>query len=591
MAVSALFPLFPLRCRLAAPPCLSLAMAAVLPISVILRRGCMATKFIFVTGGVVSSLGKGICVASVGRILKSRGVSVSVLKLDPYLNVDPGTMSPYQHGEVFVTQDGGETDLDLGHYERFIDLELTRSSNLTAGDIYQNLIAKERRGDFLGGTIQSVPHVTNDIKERILRLAEESGAAVIVVEVGGTVGDIEGLPFLEAIRQMRNQVGRGNVFYIHLTLLPYLSAAQELKTKPTQHSVKELRAIGIQPDAIICRSDHPVPPQICEKISSFCDVPSEAVIPLATVQNVYGVPLALEAAGLGDIIVAALGLPDGASGCAGLDEWRDMVAMMDRPKERLPIAIVGKYVEYPDSYLSVREALRHAGLRHSRDVELLWVHSEDVEREGPEELLRHVCGIVVPGGFGARGVEGMVATVRYAREQRVPYLGLCLGLQVMVIDWARHILGLEGANSAELEPATAHPVVHIMPEQEGITSKGGTMRLGSYPCRPRAGTMTGEAYSGGRERADIWERHRHRFELNNAYREELEASGLIAAGLSPDGNLVEAGEVRDHPFMVGVQYHPEFKSRPNRPHPLFVRFLGEAARTIREGWQPPLPLG
>ena len=471
MAVSALFPLFPLRCRLAAPPCLSLAMAAVLPISVILRRGCMATKFIFVTGGVVSSLGKGICVASVGRILKSRGVSVSVLKLDPYLNVDPGTMSPYQHGEVFVTQDGGETDLDLGHYERFIDLELTRSSNLTAGDIYQNLIAKERRGDFLGGTIQSVPHVTNDIKERILRLAEESGAAVIVVEVGGTVGDIEGLPFLEAIRQMRNQVGRGNVFYIHLTLLPYLSAAQELKTKPTQHSVKELRAIGIQPDAIICRSDHPVPPQICEKISSFCDVPSEAVIPLATVQNVYGVPLALEAAGLGDIIVAALGLPGGAPGCAGLDEWRDMVAMMDRPKERLPIAIVGKYVEYPDSYLSVREALRHAGLCHSRDVELLWVHSEDVERDGPEELLRYVCGIVVPGGFGARGVEGMVATVRYAREQRVPYLGLCLGLQVMVIDWARHILGLEGANSAELEPATAHPVVHIMPEQEGLPAR------------------------------------------------------------------------------------------------------------------------
>lgn len=550
----------------------------------------MATKFIFVTGGVVSSLGKGICVASVGRILKSRGLSVSVLKLDPYLNVDPGTMSPYQHGEVFVTQDGGETDLDLGHYERFIDLELTRSSNLTAGDIYQNLIAKERRGDFLGGTIQSVPHVTNDIKERILRLAEESGAEVIVVEVGGTVGDIEGLPFLEAIRQMRNQVGRGNVFYIHLTLLPYLSAAQELKTKPTQHSVKELRAIGIQPDAIICRSDYPVPPQICEKISSFCDVPSEAVIPLETTPNVYGVPLVLEAAGLGDIILGALGLPGGGTGGAGLNAWRDMVAMMDRPKESLPIAIVGKYVEYPDSYLSVREALRHAGLCHSRDVELLWVHSEDVEREGPEELLRRVCGIVVPGGFGARGVEGMVATVRYAREQRVPYLGLCLGLQVMVIDWARHILGLEGANSEELEPETAHPVVHIMPGQEGITCKGGTMRLGSYPCRPRAGTMTGEVYAGDWGPADVWERHRHRFELNNAYREALEASGLVAAGLSPDGNLVEAGEARGHPFMVGVQYHPEFKSRPNRPHPLFVRFLAEAVRTIREGGQPPLPL-
>ena len=570
----------------------------------------MPAKFIFVTGGVVSSLGKGICVASVGRILKSRGLRVSALKLDPYLNVDPGTMSPYQHGEVFVTQDGGETDLDLGHYERFIDLELTRSSSLTAGDIYANLIAKERRGDFLGGTIQAVPHVTNDIKERILRLAEESGAEVVVVEVGGTVGDIEGLPFLEAIRQMRNQVGRGNVFYIHLTLLPYLSGAQELKTKPTQHSVKELRAIGIQPDAIICRSDLPVPGALCEKISLFCDVPSNAVIPLETVSNVYGVPLALEASGLGDLIMESLGLDAldlPGSGAAGLDEWREMVAMMDRPKAGLPIALVGKYVEYPDSYLSVREALRHAGLRHGRDVELRWVHSEDVERDGPEEYLRQVCGIVVPGGFGARGVEGMVQTVGYAREHEVPYLGLCLGLQVMVIDWARNVLGLRGANSAELEPETAHPVVHIMPEQEGITSKGGTMRLGSYPCRPRGGTATGAAYAGGHDLgyngdagdgdADgaelpcVLERHRHRFELNNDYREALEASGLIAAGVSPDGRLVEAGEVRGHPFMVGVQYHPEFKSRPNRPHPLFVRFLAEAARTIREGGQPPLPLG
>ena len=543
----------------------------------------MPTKFIFVTGGVVSSLGKGICVASVGRILKSRGLSVSVLKLDPYLNVDPGTMSPYQHGEVFVTQDGGETDLDLGHYERFIDLELTRSSNLTAGDIYMNLIAKERRGDFLGGTIQSVPHVTNDIKERILRLANESGAEVIVVEVGGTVGDIEGLPFLEAIRQMRNQVGRDNVYYIHLTLLPYLSAAQELKTKPTQHSVKELRAIGIQPDAIICRSDHPVPPGICEKISSFCDVPANAVIPLETVQNVYSVPLVLEEAGLGDIILDTLGLPGYAR---SLGEWRDMVETMERPKEPLPIALVGKYVEYPDSYLSVREALRHAGLSHTRDVELQWVHSEDIEKYGPDDLLRNASGIVVPGGFGTRGVEGMVDTVRYAREHQVPYLGLCLGLQVMVIDWARNILGLEGANSEELEPDTAHPVVHIMPDQEGVTAKGGTMRLGSYPCRPQARTMTGEAYGG----AEVLERHRHRFELNNTYREALEESGLVASGLSPDGRLVEAGEVRDHPFMVGVQYHPEFRSRPNRPHPLFVRFIAEATKTIREGSQPPLPL-
>ena len=543
----------------------------------------MPTKFIFVTGGVVSSLGKGICVASVGRILKSRGLNVSVLKLDPYLNVDPGTMSPYQHGEVFVTQDGGETDLDLGHYERFIDLELTRSSNLTAGDIYMNLIAKERRGDFLGGTIQSVPHVTNDIKERILRLANESGAEVIVVEVGGTVGDIEGLPFLEAIRQMRNQVGRDNVYYIHLTLLPYLSAAQELKTKPTQHSVKELRAIGIQPDAIICRSDHPVPRGICEKISSFCDVPSNAVIPLETVQNVYSVPLVLEEAGLGDTILETLGLTGYAR---GLSQWREMVEMMDRPKDPLPIALVGKYVEYPDSYLSVREALRHAGLMHTRDVDLQWVHSEDIERYGPDELLRSASGIVVPGGFGTRGVEGMVDAVRYAREHQVPYLGLCLGLQVMVIDWARNILGLDGANSEELAPDTAHPVVHIMPDQEGITIKGGTMRLGSYPCKPQARTLTQEAYGDG----EVMERHRHRFELNNAYREALEESGLIASGLSPDGRLVEAGEVRDHPFMVGVQYHPEFRSRPNRPHPLFVRFIAEATRTIRAGSQPPLPL-
>ena len=542
----------------------------------------MPTKFIFVTGGVVSSLGKGICVASVGRILKSRGLSVSVLKLDPYLNVDPGTMSPYQHGEVFVTHDGGETDLDLGHYERFIDLELTRSSNLTAGDIYMNLIAKERRGDFLGGTIQSVPHVTNDIKERILRLADESRAEVIVVEVGGTVGDIEGLPFLEAIRQMRNQVGRDNVYYIHLTLLPYLSAAQELKTKPTQHSVKELRAIGIQPDAIICRSDHPVPPGICEKISSFCDVPSSAVIPLETVQNVYSVPLVLEEAGLGDIMLDSLGLPGYSD---GLDDWRDLVERMDRPKAPLPIALVGKYVEYPDSYLSVREALRHAGLSHTRDVDLQWVHSEDIERYGPDDLLHSACGIVVPGGFGTRGVEGMVDAVRYAREHNVPYLGLCLGLQVMVIDWARSVLGLEDANSEELEPDTLHPVVHIMADQEGVTAKGGTMRLGSYPCRPQERTLTHEAYGT----SEVQERHRHRFELNNAYRERMEETGLIAAGLSPDGQLVEAGEVQGHPFMVGVQYHPEFKSRPNRPHPLFVRFIGEATKTIREGSQPPLP--
>ncbi len=543
----------------------------------------MPTKFIFVTGGVVSSIGKGICVASIGRILKSRGLTVSVLKLDPYLNVDPGTMSPYQHGEVFVTQDGGETDLDLGHYERFIDLELTRSSNLTAGEVYLNLIAKERQGVFLGGTIQSVPHVTNDIKERIVGLAAESGAEVIVVEVGGTVGDIEGLPFLEAVRQMRNQVGRDNVFYVHLTLLPYIVAAQELKTKPTQHSVRELRSIGVQPDAIICRSDHPVPSSICEKISSFCDVPSNAVIPLETVDNVYKVPLLLEEAGLGDIILDSLGLHGYHR---DLSEWAAMVDTMCQPNEKLSIALVGKYVEYPDSYLSVREALRHAGIGHERNIELQWVHSEDVERYGPDSLLGDACGIVVPGGFGTRGVEGMVDTVRYARQHQVPYLGLCLGLQVMVIEWARNVLGLKDANSSELEPDTPHPVVHIMPEQEAVTNKGGTMRLGGYPCKPLEHTLTQEAYGTDL----VMERHRHRFELNNAYRESLENSGLIIGGLSPDGKLVEAGEVRDHPFMVGVQYHPEFKSRPNRPHPLFAGFIGAAKKTIREGSQQPLPL-
>ena len=544
----------------------------------------MATKYIFVTGGVVSSLGKGISVASIGRILKSRGLSVSVLKLDPYLNVDPGTMSPYQHGEVFVTKDGGETDLDLGHYERFIDVDLTRSSNLTAGQVYLNLIGKERRGDFLGGTIQTVPHVTNEIKARIIGLAEESQADVVVVEVGGTVGDIEGLPFLETIRQIRNDVGRDNVYYVHLTLLPYIVATKELKTKPTQHSVKELRAIGIQPDAIICRSDYPVSDAIRDKVSSFCDVPYEAVIPLATVGNVYEVPLMLEDSGLGDIILDSLALGGQTKDMA---DWSAMVDRMNTLQEKVPIALVGKYVEYPDSYISVKEALRHAGLVHGRDVDIQWIHSEDVERFGPEALLGAACGIVVPGGFGSRGVEGMVDTVRYAREHQVPYLGLCLGLQVMVIEWARNKLGLTNANSSELDPDTPHPVIHIMPEQRSVSSLGGTMRLGAYPCVPLEHTLTMASY----QKQVISERHRHRFELNNAYRESLENSGLIVGGLSPDGNLVEVGEVKEHPFMVGVQFHPEFQSRPNRAHPLFCSFVGAAKVTIREGAQRPLPLG
>ena len=543
----------------------------------------MSAKYLFVTGGVVSSVGKGISVASIGRILKSRGVRVSVMKLDPYLNVDPGTMSPYQHGEVFVTRDGGETDMDLGHYERFIDQELTKSSNLTAGQVYVSLLGKERRGDFLGGTIQAVPHVTNEIKGRIKAHAEETGAGVIVVEVGGTVGDIEGLPFLEAIRQMRNDVGRDNVLYIHVTLLPHMAASDELKTKPTQHSVKELRSIGIQPDVIICRCDLPVPEAIKDKISLFCDVPRDAVIPLLTMPTVYEVPLVLEEYGLGDLLVRSLDLPEGSQDLA---EWSSIVDRMSRLSESVPIALVGKYVDLQDSYISVKEALKHAGLQHDRDIDIQWVHSEDIERHGPDDLLKTACGIVVPGGFGSRGVEGMIETARYARENNIPYLGLCLGLQAMVVEYARNVLGMEGANSSEIQPDTPYPVIDILPEQRKVTQKGGTMRLGEYPCRPLRGSKAHRAYG----RDEVLERHRHRFELNNTYREALETKGLLAGGVSPDGNLVEITEVVDHPFMMGVQFHPEFLSRPNRPHPLFRDLVAAAKVTLREGAQPPLPI-
>ena len=543
----------------------------------------MSAKYIFVTGGVVSSVGKGISVASIGRILKSRGINVSVIKLDPYLNVDPGTMSPYQHGEVFVTKDGGETDMDLGHYERFIDLELTRSSNLTAGQVYLSLLGKERRGDFLGGTIQAVPHVTNEIKGRIMALADESGAEVIVVEVGGTVGDIEGLPFLETIRQMRNDVGRDNVFYIHVTLLPHMSATGELKTKPTQHSVKELRSLGIQPDAIICRSDASIPASIKDKISQFCDVSREAVIPLITVPGVYEVPLILQESGLADLLVNSLSLSGNGS---DMTEWASMVGHMNQPKETVPIALVGKYVELPDAYISVKEALKHAGLSHDRDIEIQWIHSEDIEREGTDSLLKTACGIVVPGGFGSRGVNGITEAARYARENEIPYLGLCLGLHVMVVEHARNVMGLEGANSSEIDPDTPYPVIDIMPEQRSVTNKGGTMRLGSYPCRLLEGSLAHKAYA----QPLVNERHRHRFEINNAFREAQENIGLLASGVSPDGKLVEISEVVGHPFMVGVQFHPEFLSRPNRPHPLFRDFIGAAKVTLREGAQPALPL-
>jgi len=541
------------------------------------------SKYIFVTGGVISSVGKGIAVASLGTILKSRQLSVSVQKLDPYLNVDPGTMSPYQHGEVFVTKDGAETDLDLGNYERFIDINLTAESNTTSGQIYSTVIARERRGDFLGGTIQVVPHVTNEIKQRFKKLAEKSGADVVLVEVGGTVGDIEGQPFLEAIRQMRRDVGRENVLYIHVTLLPYLGSTQELKTKPTQHSVNELRRMGIQPDIIICRSDLPVPDGIRDKISLFCDVEREAVIPLPTISTVYEVPLYLEDMGLGKLIVDKLGLN---ASRANLDDWREMVALLKEPHEPVDIAIVGKYVELKDAYYSVREALYHAALYHKRSLNISWIPSESLEKEPPDTLLRSAQGIVVPGGFGIRGIEAMIVAARYAREHKIPYLGLCLGMQVMVIEFARSVFKSADANSSEFNPDTQYPVIDLMPEQTGVVNKGNTMRLGDYPCRLPVGSHAAGAY--GKDL--IYERHRHRYEFNNRYRAALEEAGLVYSGTSPDGNLVEVCEIAGHPWMVGSQFHPEFGSRPNRPHPLFRDFIDATIKVLREGTQQALPL-
>jgi len=540
------------------------------------------TKYIFVTGGVVSSVGKGITVASIGRLLKSRNISVSVQKLDPYINVDPGTMSPYQHGEVFVTQDGEETDLDLGHYERFIDVNLTAASSVTTGQVYSSIIAQERRGDFLGGTIQVVPHVTNEIKRCFREVARESEAGVVIVEVGGTVGDIEGLPFLEAIRQMRSDVGRGNVLYVHVTLLPYLSVTGELKTKPTQHSVNELRRIGIQPDIIVCRSDYPITDEVRDKIALFCDVDRRAVVPLLTLPIIYETPLVLEEAGLGQLIVEMLDLPR-ING--DLSEWRTLVGRMKEPKEPLSIAIVGKYVELRDSYISVKEALRHAAVHHDRDIEIHWIQSEDLERDG-DSLLSSVQGIVVPGGFGVRGIEGMVIAARYARENKIPYLGLCLGMHVMTIEYARHVLKSPEPNSTEFDLETPYPVIDLLPGQRRVKEKGGTMRLGTYPCHLVEGTKAASAYG----EQVVYERHRHRFEFNNDFREILERAGMVFSGLSPEGSLVEVGELRDHPFMVGCQFHPEFRSRPNRPHPLFRDFIGVAKGVLREGAQPLLPL-
>jgi CTP synthase len=541
------------------------------------------SKYIFVTGGVVSSVGKGISVASIGRILKSRAISVSVQKLDPYLNVDPGTMSPYQHGEVFVTQDGAETDLDLGHYERFIDVDLTSASNVTSGQIYSAVIAGERKGDYLGGTIQVIPHVTNEIKRRIREVAELSGAEVVIVEVGGTVGDIEGLPFLEAIRQMRNEEGRDNVLYIHVTFLPHIATTNELKTKPTQHSVNELRRIGIQPDMILCRSDYEIPQSLKDKISLFCDVAKEAVIPLVTAETIYEVPLILEEAGLSNLIIDRLGLQ---AKDVDLTQWREMVAKLKTPKEPVNIALVGKYVELQDAYYSVREALCHAGLHHDRHINILWVQSEDLESNDNINLLKSAQGIIVPGGFGYRGIEGMITAASYARQNNIPYLGLCLGMQIMVIEFGRYALNSDKANSTEFDPNTPYPVIDLLPEQHNVTDMGGTMRLGTYPCHLVPMTQAANAYGEN----IVYERHRHRFEFNNRFREPLEQKGLIPSGLSPDKHLVEIVEIKDHPWMVACQFHPEFKSRPNHPHPLFASFVGAAKKTLVEGTQVTLPL-
>jgi CTP synthase len=540
------------------------------------------SKYIFITGGVVSSVGKGISVASIGKILKSRGISVSVQKLDPYLNVDPGTMSPYQHGEVFVTQDGAETDLDLGHYERFIGVELTQASNVTSGQVYSSIIAQERRGDFLGGTIQVVPHVTNEIKRRIREVVEISRADLMLVEVGGTVGDIEGQPFLEAIRQMRKDEGRDNVLYIHVTFLPHIAATDELKTKPTQHSVNELRRIGIQPDVILCRSDKEISEGIKDKISLFCDVDKEAVISLVTSETIYEVPLVLEDAGLGELVVSRLELRAEKS---NLEEWRNIVARLKAPKELVIIGLAGKYVELRDAYYSVREALCHAALAHNREVKIEWLDSEQFDGLADEKL-GQVQGIIVPGGFGYRGIEGMIKAAKFAREREIPYLGLCLGMQTMVVEFGRHVFHTDKVNSTEFDASSAYPVIDLLPEQHGIEQKGGTMRLGTYPCHLVAGTIAARAYGS----EVVYERHRHRYEFNNNFRQPLKEAGLVPSGLSPDGKLVEIVELRDHPWMLACQFHPEFKSRPDSPHPLFVGFVGAARETLVEGAQTSLPL-
>jgi CTP synthase len=531
----------------------------------------MTTKYIFLTGGVLSSVGKGVTAAAIGRLLKERGFEVAVQKLDPYINVDPGTMSPYQHGEVFVLDDGAETDLDLGHYERFIDISLNRVCNVTSGQVYAEVIAKERRGDYLGGTIQVIPHITNEIKRRIGLVAKTTGAEIVLVEIGGTVGDIESLPFLEALRQMRSDLGRENSFYIHVTWLPHIGATNELKTKPTQHSVRELRSIGISPDMIIARSDYPVDGELRDKIALFCDVERQAVVPLVTTPGLYEVPLKLEDEDVGDYLLGRLGLS--ARRKPDWSRWKQLIVEINRPKPTVNIALVGKYVELHDAYMSVREALNHAGLALGIEVNIVWVHSSELEKGRSWELVHNADGIIVPGGFGSRGIEGKIRAAQYARQERVPYFGLCLGLQLMVIEFARHVLQDDEANSTEFSRSTPHPVIDLMPDQRDIADLGGTMRLGLYPCQLQPGTLAANAY----QVELVHERHRHRFELNNAYRDMLEKGGMLCSGISPDGRLVEIVELVDHPFMLGTQFHPEFLSRPNRPQPLFVAFL-EAVR-------------
>lgn len=526
----------------------------------------VAVKYIFVTGGVVSGIGKGITAASLGRLLKARGLRVTIQKFDPYLNIDPGTMSPYQHGEVYVTDDGAETDLDLGHYERFIDENLTKNSNFTTGKLYWSVIAKERRGDYLGGTVQVIPHITNEIKEKIFQVGLEGNTDVVITEIGGTVGDIESQPFIEAIRQVAGDVGKENSMYIHVTLVPYLRSSGELKTKPTQHSVKELLGLGIQPDMVVCRSEMPMDDDLKNKISLFCNVAPGNVIQNQNVDTIYDVPLMLEAQDISEKVVKRLGIdcpkPD-------LTEWKGLVDKVKSLKHTVKIALVGKYVALHDAYLSVAEALRHGGFECGADIDIDWIDAETVTEENADALLRGADGILVPGGFGDRGIEGKIQAVRYARENKIPFLGICLGMQLAVVEYARNVAGLPGAHSSELSPDTPYPVIDLMPEQKDVDKMGGTMRLGAFPCVIAEGTNSYAAYGT----AEISERHRHRYEFNNAYRDKLTASGLTLAGQSPDGRLIEIVEIKEHPWFVGVQFHPEFKTRPNRPHPLFRDFV------------------